>query len=510
MDFESAGLTLGVLASADICLRTGHNLCQRYKEIRDADKEIDELNDRVEKVWLQIEYQLQTVKHSEGEVPQDWRDQMADLLNKLQYILHTGGKHLDKLSQSRGKSKVIKFALFSKNSLEKDVSALEKWRTTFTSIFFMLSLPVNPRLDRILSMQVQTNPGPAGSDLTRVKAIRDVLAEEPTKQFEPVWLPAVPMYFSNPIGFSGAHVVFDNTTNTKYIMETITFDPGRSNLEQLDRDVTKLARVLRESKGVPGVLTCKGVVRRGGHGVPVDKFELILEMPPALGDNPDCLRTVLLKSQHEPHPLDERFLLANQVAKAVMFVHSLNFVHKNMRPDTILCFPNPGKTLGIPFLVGYQMFRSADGLTYMAGDDVWSKDLYRHPSRQGILPGCTYIMHHDIYSLGVVLLEIGMWASFVDGHGEPTAALSSIVPILHEKDKRKKAMQIKKKLVSMAWNELPQRMGTRYAEIVVSCLSCLDTDSEFGGESEFVDDDGILVGLRYNEQILSQLDAIEV
>lgn len=44
-------------------------------------------------------------------------------------------------------------------------------------------------------------------------------------------------------------------------------------------------------------------------------------------------------------------------------------------------------------------------------------------------------------------------------------------------------------------------MGTRYSDIVETCLTCLDPDNNgFGDESEFEDEDGILVGVRYIEK----------
>jgi hypothetical protein len=43
-------------------------------------------------------------------------------------------------------------------------------------------------------------------------------------------------------------------------------------------------------------------------------------------------------------------------------------------------------------------------------------------------------------------------------------------------------------------------MGWKYTKIVLSCLTCLDkTDNGFGGEDQFVDEDGILVAIRYIE-----------
>ena len=69
--------------------------------------------------------------------------------------------------------------------------------------------------------------------------------------------------------------------------------------------------------------------------------------------------------------------------------------------------------IGELFLVGFESFRPLDDCTHLAGDCEWQKNLYRHPSRQGMFPEEYYQMQHDIYSLGVCLLELGMGESFV-------------------------------------------------------------------------------------------------
>ena len=265
--------------------------------------------------------------------------------------------------------------------------------------------------------------------------------------------------------------------------------------------MANLARVLRESKDVPGILTCKGIVRKVGiNGQPAE-FQFILEMPHHLGDTPTCLRSVLHRSAHEPPPREDRVLLARQIVNAVISVHNLHFVHKNMRPETILIFPNPQNTLGVPFLVDFQMFRSAERITFSADDSLWSKNIYRHPSRQGTYPDNVNRMQHDIYSLGVILLEIGLWSPFVDQNGQPGMALSQIVPILQDGDQSQGSSRIKKILITMAHSHLPPRMGAKYADTVAACLTCLDRESELGSEIEFFEDDGTLVGVRYIQRV---------
>jgi hypothetical protein len=64
-------------------------------------------------------------------------------------------------------------------------------------------------------------------------------------------------------------------------------------------------------------------------------------------------------------------------------------------------------------LVGFGNFRDAEGGTLRSGDTLWEKNIYRHPRRQGQKPQDDYIMQHDIYSLGVCLLELGLWESLL-------------------------------------------------------------------------------------------------
>ena len=141
-----------------------------------------------------------------------------------------------------------------------------------------------------------------------------------------------------------------------------------------------------------------------------------------------------------------------------------------------------------------------------------------------------YVMQHDVYSLGVCLLELGLWESSVewgehDGEGMegevvaplPSAALGlsledfDVVDGDDEKG-RKPGFRIKERLVELARRRLPLRMGDRYAAVVVTCLTCLDGNNEgFGGdEAEMEDEDGVLVGTRFIERVLFRLGEISI
>ncbi|KAG0132836.1 hypothetical protein HOY82DRAFT_590943 [Tuber indicum] len=139
--------TLEIVGPADVCLRIGPNLCARYKAIRGANRGLDTLDHRMENVWISIEPRLATVRWFPGAVPSDLRVHMKERLHQLQFLLHTSYKNLDKTTDRNGWTvvKVVKFALLQKRWLEKDVTALEKWRDAFASAFPTLSVPRDPQ-----------------------------------------------------------------------------------------------------------------------------------------------------------------------------------------------------------------------------------------------------------------------------------------------------------------------------------------------------------------------------
>jgi hypothetical protein len=191
-----------------------------------------------------------------------------------------------------------------------------------------------------------------------------------------------------------------------------------------------------------------------------------------------------------------------------MSVHSVGFVHKNIRPETIMVLESKDNETRWPFLIGFENFRPEGGRSDLRGDDLWEENLYRHPTRQGILPEVDYQMQHDIYSFGVCLLEIGMGLSFViwPTSDEKSSHHPTLASTLNStaKEKRNRAFELKTFLVNFAQEQLPSRMGKKYAEIVTMCLTCLDkSGNTFGNESEFQDEDGIQIGVRYIQKVES-------
>ena len=90
---------------------------------------------------------------------------------------------------------------------------------------------------------------------------------------------------------------------------------------------------------------------------------------------------------------------------------------------------------------------------------MWQKAIYRHPSRHGLHLQTNYSMQHDIYSLGVCLLELGLWRSFIlnpAGAGSPDPQLDT--SRMAGKETWRKALVLKERLQELARQELPARM----------------------------------------------------
>lgn len=247
----------------------------------------------------------------------------------------------------------------------------------------------------------------------------------------------------------------------------------------------------------------------GAKGDP--KITLVLNVPSDLAPNPRSLRDLLLNTV-PPESLSQRFEIAQGLAKSISYVHTFGFVHKNVRPESILFFSATSGTIVATYLIGFELFRRDMGWTQRLGDISLDKNLYRHTSRQGMDPKWNDIMQHDIYSLGVCLLEIGLWKSFIEYTTDDTSTATRVQPadildfpagLNSLQSAHHLASEGSVKLLSLTRNDLPRYMGTKYSEIVITCLTCLQgNNADFGDDLESEDAQGVPVGVRYIEKVV--------
>lgn len=387
-----------------------------------------------------------------------------------------------------------------KQSLDEAIKDLAAWQKMFDPSWFLILKVSSPFIDQELSRNES-----AVSSFTGACSLRDALKEQPLQQIS-IFLPkdGLETARTREIPFASAKCVQRAGSDKWVVVDCIPCDP-EVDIGSVTRNVRELAKKLCcVDPFTFGILQCRGVVRVvEPSSKRVSSFDFIFNIPKELNNEPRSLRSYF--SSHSNHTLTDRFQLAKQLAKSISYVHTLGFVHKNVRPETVLGFQTNESAFGLFFLVGFEKVRMADGRTQRSGDSTWEKNLYRHPRRQGISPEDIYIMQHDIYSLGVCLLEIGLWESFVSYECGATVPLpTTVLGMASDSPEFKQPALVKERLVALAKCNLPKRMGKRYEEVVVNCLTCLDQDNtDFGDPSEFEDLDGVLVGVKYIEKVCS-------
>ncbi|KAK5050438.1 hypothetical protein LTR84_003719 [Exophiala bonariae] len=503
---------------ADLCIKYGKKLMARYRAYKTAEQGILELILRVEHHWLRTESQVEFLRSIWSVLADSLQVHQNNILQVLYLKLQEATMTMDQMIGTRseepsmqdvlsksGPFRKVKFALKLKDCLQKTLEDLSTWQEMLDpSWFLMIRVP-----STVIDQQLSSPTLGSQSSLSTIRSIREELRTTDSNKEGSIFIGADILSTTRlHIPFSFSQICHDTGSSDSVIVDPVLCD-ALTDTKAMTRDIRNLARVLSKIDPlVFGLLSCRGVIRCLNANNDLSRFEFVFKIPPTL-HNPTSLRAILAQGR-DNHALNDRLDLAKQLASSVLFIHNAQFVHKNIRPETVLVLESDSSGVGVPFLVGFEKFRPIDRHTHRAGDSRWERNLYRHPKRQGLILEEDFTMQHDVYSLGVCLLEIGLWISFV--LWQATADEPSPNPILgfddllKLKDERKKAFEIKNILVAMAKERLPHKMGKRYTEIVVACLTCLDKGvTTLGEESDFEDEDGILVAVRYIEKVSTVL-----
>ena len=308
----------------------------------------------------------------------------------------------------------------------------------------------------------------------------------------------------------------DDLREITVLVEAIE-DKSQEGLPEAKEIAAEIAQKL--SNGNRGILRCLGYR--------TSPAELVFAFPSSF-DVPHTLRYHLLRNNDYSCTLDYRFRLAQEIQEAVFSVNAAKFVHKNIRPDTIVLFskasqppqptqPNKSRLLddsllSPAYLTDWNMLHEVGAPSYRHGDKEWDRNFYRHYHRQGTKPQKRYQIKYDIYSLGVCLLEIGLWESFVVIDPKSKKAqlsdffLTAAVEHGGAKEDDFKNLEplcaskiLQEMLVGIAEQLLPKCMGRAFTKLVVACLT--NVEGGFGDEKAF-EGDNIIAALNLKNLIL--------
>ncbi|KIW18073.1 hypothetical protein PV08_02360 [Exophiala spinifera] len=274
---------------------------------------------------------------------------------------------------------------------------------------------------------------------------------------------------------------------------------------------------------------------------------IIYTIPGTLAPRPVSLHQLYaMKLREARPPLETRFQLAVALVEVLFSLHSLGWVHKSFSSLNILFFPRKSQSQSQsaswrPTVVGdrtrshshghdghghdhgrnprrgdqdqgtentsiRQLLRHAEmklvgfelarpeaeqsSLSPNAGDGDRLAYFYRHPTRWRA-PTESFTALHDLYSLGAVLLEIGLWQRLdhlLLGQGDRHRTGRTRTD--HDPG------QVKEVLLQHATRRLPYTMGSKYAAVVCAFLKgrfeeglddSSDTDTPTGADGPFSD-----------------------
>ncbi|SCN89302.1 uncharacterized protein FFB20_08472 [Fusarium fujikuroi] len=492
---ELALAIASVAGTVDVCIKLGKYLVQAYKDYGQVDRLAEEVSVRIQVCWIRIASQLEIIKELESGMTDDQRELQSHILRILQSKLEAATVVISK-PDKHGISKRYRALHFLnlRESLERTVADLESWQKRFEPSWFQILKTGPASIDNVLKSVNQSNTQGREEPAREGLKFRESFNNSETvklaeKVLENLEIQAIP--------YCEAEIAVKQKDNKYFIIDTVSRDTVAL------RDARELASRLRDSNpSTFGTLKCKGVVQLTRE--PSLKF--IFGVPDGYSRVRNCRE--LLLSGIAPESLTTRLNIARQLVTAVYYVHLYEFVHKNITPETMLTLEcrNRGNEQMLVCLVGFQLFRYADAPTNTSKTEKRSL-LYQHPTR---IDGKTvkFVMQHDIYSLGVCLLEIGLWRSLVEYDGASTRlspVFTNAEGCLSELDPQ----VIKDQLILLSRTQLRICMGDIYSTVVETCLTCLDVgNTAFGDPQDFDDQEEIEVGSRFVKRIMNSMNSL--
>ena len=277
------------------------------------------------------------------------------------------------------------------------------------------------------------------------------------------------------------------------LIERFRYAPAWENIDPVQRElVTSLkARgfgIEPKPKGLR-MLNCMGVY----HDTAKDGiYGFVYSFPPGAASAPKTLLQYLDQGDKDPWlqpDLGDRFQLAFALADFLQQFHTIGWLHENFNPHNVLFFERsepqdegaPALSpleVRSPYIVGLYKSRP-DGEFWQTSGPTADDSLhdYQHPEYSA---SGRYSQYYDYYSLGIILLEIGLWRSL------KSMLSRQKVDGLQSTDLG--AVEIRMRLLQTAQERLGSKMGTTYRDAVVRCLdtsletNCDSPSCELGAE----------------------------
>ena len=169
------------------------------------------------------------------------------------------------------------------------------------------------------------------------------------------------------------------------------------------------------------------------------KYGLVYEMPSRVPQATPLRAPVslleLMRTTKMPS-LTKRKDLASSICQSLMYLHSVNWLHKGIRSSKIIFFVSEGEKVAFaePTLSGFEYARpDTSGEATEPTPQYSHEDIYKHPETMNGVPARSK-KSYDIYSLGVVLAEIAHWRSIYELYPLPRERKAARVTVKRVRD----------------------------------------------------------------------------
>ncbi|KAL7942664.1 hypothetical protein V8C42DRAFT_360055 [Trichoderma barbatum] len=160
-----------------------------------------------------------------------------------------------------------------------------------------------------------------------------------------------------------------------------------------------------------------------------------------------------------------RFQVAKNLAVALEGLHRVGWVHKDIQSKNVAFFNSATSimtgtaSLGSLYLFGFESSRPDDAETDLKADYSLKSNAYRHPDRWG-KPNVKFTKVHDIYSLGIVFLELACWKSIFELKFKNLKETQRCEP-----------EALRREVIKAAREDIPFMTGVAFANIIETCLT---------------------------------------
>lgn len=260
--------------------------------------------------------------------------------------------------------------------------------------------------------------------------------------------------------------------NAQIDIKAKTASPRQGSIDRV-QELVVLLQSCKEDKKEFRIPVCLGYFddraqRPEGQGE--DRFGLVFAKHNQEHNNvvPKSLLNII--KERKCPSLSQRLKIAHSIATYVLYMHAARWLHKGIRSDNII-FSSLDPEWKEPYLSGFEYARPDRDGTQSIDRAPSVHNAYVHPNYQPQNAIGTYKKTYDIYSLGIVLLELAYW--------QP---IQAIMGFPDKQPRSGQVMLFREQLLapnSAYVEKLSARVGDKFHAAI---MACIEGEKAFGME----------------------------